>query len=101
MRRWFPLTVVALCSFAVGWLLRGSGTTAKAEPPEPEPVAEISVSRPDPTDPTGFSSVRFPVAHSGTATKSPGPQRPAEWEIVLYYHTAPPVRYAVYYGAPK
>lgn len=92
--------VAVVAGFAVG--RSGKREVSAAPATEPEAVAEISISHPDPSSPTGFAVARYRVTHSGTNAKPAGRQEPGESGVVLWY---PQIegqtrQSAHYYGVP-
>lgn len=83
MRRSAALLLVFAVGAFVGWLT-ARPQTRRQKPPEPAPVAEISVIRPDPSMPEGCSAVRLTVVAAGTQAEPIGKQEPHEWCVVVW-----------------
>ena len=103
MRKALLMGLVLACGFGVGWVCARGAARGRAADRGAEPVAEISVSRPDPSEPTGFSGTRLHVTRAGDNAAGPGVQGRDEWSVVLWYGTAEdtPRRSRTYYAAPR
>ena len=103
MSRRAAVVICVLC-LSAGFVVGRSGKSSRAAPDvSAEPIAEISVSRPDPARPGEFLRERLRVTHSGTHASGGREQSAHDWSVTLWYPKPDddtPQRSVHYFGVP-
>ncbi len=98
------IVVACLLCATAGFVIGQSGKAPRAAPDvSAEPIAEISVSRPDPDRAGEFLRERLRVTHCGTNSAGAREQSAHDWSVTLWYSrpdSDTPQRSVHYFGVP-